>query len=107
MAAGGGARPLVQPVSVVYDLLAGLPTGRANRPLLAWYGDMDLASHYWRLAQHCGMRASVLLHATLDPRDYPDRKALAAAAWQSVAGGSSILRQNRPPVPPEAAHEVA
>ena len=50
--------PLVQPVSVVYDRLGGLPAGRASRPVFAWYGDMDIASHFWRLAQHIGLRAT-------------------------------------------------
>jgi 1-acyl-sn-glycerol-3-phosphate acyltransferase len=38
-------RPLhvpVQPVSVAYVGMHGLPMGRENRPLFAWYGDMDL-----------------------------------------------------------------
>lgn len=92
----GSPRPLVQPVSVVYDQLAGLPAGRASRPVFAWYGDMDLASHFWRLAQHRGLRATVLLHAPVDPAAYPSRKALAQAAWQTVADGAAALRQNRP-----------
>ena len=59
--------PLIQPVSVVYDRLGGLPAGRASRPVFAWYGDMDIASHFWRLAQHIGLRATVLVHTPLDP----------------------------------------
>ena len=94
-----GLPPLVQPVSVVYDRLAGLPTGRANRPLFAWYGDMDLASHFWRLGQQCGLRVTVVLHSVLDPRDFAGRKALAAAAWEACANGAATLRQNRPAVP--------
>ena len=93
---------IVQPVSVVYDRLAGLPTGRATRPILAWYGDMDIASHFWRLAQYRGMRASVLLHAPLDPRDFPNRKALAQAIWRASADGAATLRQNRPASPAPA-----
>ncbi len=95
----GGQPPLVQPVSVVYDRLAGLPTGRASRPLFAWYGDMDIASHFWRLSQHRGLRASVLLHAPLDPSSFANRKALAQAVWSAVADGASTLRQNRPASP--------
>jgi lyso-ornithine lipid O-acyltransferase len=91
--------PLIQPVSVVYDRLGGLPTGRASRPVFAWYGDMDLASHFWRLGQHSGLRATVLLHAPLDPARFPDRKALSQAAWRSVADGAATLRQNRPARP--------
>lgn len=103
-----GIRPLVQPVSVVYDRLDGLPTGRASRPLFAWYGDMDMLTHFWRLAQHRGLRATVLLHPPIDPALYSDRKALARATWSRVADGAATLRQNRPPSdragPDERAH---
>jgi 1-acyl-sn-glycerol-3-phosphate acyltransferase len=91
--------PLIQPVSVVYDRLSGLPAGRASRPIFAWYGDMDIASHFWRLAQHIGLRATVLLHTPLDPVRFEDRKALSQAVWQIVADGASTLRQNRPAQP--------
>ena len=94
-----GRPPLVQPVSVVYDRLAGLPTGRANRPLFAWYGDMNLFSHFWALAQQCGLRVTVLLHAALDPRDFPSRKELAVSTWEAAANGAATLRQNRKAVP--------
>jgi len=97
--AEGDAPPLIQPVSVVYDRLAGLPTGRASRPLFSWYGDMDLAGHYWRLARHRGMRATVLLHAPIDPMAFADRKALTQAVWAVVADGAATLRQNRPARP--------
>ena len=95
----GDQPPLIQPVSIVYDQLAGLPMGRASRPVFAWYGDMDLGSHFWRLAQHRGLRATVLLHTPVDPAAYPSRKALSQAVWQTVAEGAATLRQNRPVVP--------
>ncbi len=94
-----GKPPIVQPVSVVYDRLAFLPTGRASRPLFAWYGDMDFGTHFWRLAQHRGLRATVLLHRPLDPMAFPTRKALAQATWNAVADGAAALRQNRPARP--------
>ncbi len=97
--AEGDDPPLIQPVSVVYDRLGGLPTGRAARPLFAWYGDMDIASHFWRLAQYRGLRATVLLHPPLDPAHFANRKALASAVWLAVADGAATLRQNRPPLP--------
>ena len=92
---GGDAPPLIQPVSVAYDRLGGLPVGRGTRAVFAWYGDMDLARHFWQLAQRQGMRATVVVHPPLDPRDYADRKALAQAAWDAVAGGAAALRQNQ------------
>ena len=103
-AADGGADiaprlPLIQPVSVVYDRLNGLPAGRSSRPVFAWYGDMDIASHFWRMTQHLDMRVTVLLHAPLDPASFPDRKSLSQAVWRTVADGASMLRQNRPARP--------
>ena len=91
--------PLIQPVSVVYDRLNGLPAGRSSRPVFAWYGDMDIASHFWRMTQHLDMRVTVLLHAPLDPASFPDRKSLSQAVWRTVADGASMLRQNRPARP--------
>lgn len=102
-----GPAPLIQPVSVVYDRLGGLPAGRASRPLFAWYGDMDIASHFWRLAQHTGLRATVLLHAPVDPAGFTDRKLLAQAVWQTVADGAATLRQNRPARPLAVSHVAA
>lgn len=97
--AEGTSPPPVQPVSVVYDRLDGLPVGRAGRPTFAWYGDMDLGSHAWQLAQCRGMRATVLFHPPLDPAAFPNRKALAQACWDRVAEGAAALRQNRPAQP--------
>ncbi|HQT77265.1 MAG: hypothetical protein B7Z80_07195 [Rhodospirillales bacterium 20-64-7] len=97
--------PLIQPISVVYDRLGGLPAGRAARPIFAWYGDMDIASHFWRLTQHIGLRATVLVHAPLDPARFADRKMLAQATWRIVADGASTLRQNRPARPLDLAED--
>lgn len=98
LAEGTGA-PLVQPVTVVYDRLAWLPAGRVNRSLFAWYGDMDLASHSWRLAKCSGLRATVILHEPIDPAGpVPlNRKQISQRAWTSIATGAATLRQNRAP----------
>ncbi|MEC9472229.1 MAG: lysophospholipid acyltransferase family protein [Pseudomonadota bacterium] len=37
----------VQPLSVAYQGFYGLAMGRAHRPHVAWYGDMELAGHLW------------------------------------------------------------
>jgi 1-acyl-sn-glycerol-3-phosphate acyltransferase len=89
----------VQPVSLVYDRLGGLPACRRDRPFFAWYGDMDIATHFWRIARRSGARATVLLHEPADPAAFPDRKALTAATSEVVADGAALLRQNRPAAP--------
>jgi 1-acyl-sn-glycerol-3-phosphate acyltransferase len=105
-AAFGDAKPIIQPVSVVYDRLAGLPVSHATRAVFAWYGDMNLAPHVWQLAQWQGKRVTLLFHAPLDPLDFADRKALSQATWQAVAEGAAALRQNRQAVPRPAAATI-
>ncbi|KFG68112.1 lysophospholipid acyltransferase family protein [Microvirga sp. BSC39] len=38
-------RVLLQPLAITYTHRHGLPVTRRDRPFIAWYGDMDLASH--------------------------------------------------------------
>jgi 1-acyl-sn-glycerol-3-phosphate acyltransferase len=68
---------------------------------------MEIGPHFWRLAQYRGLRASVLLHAPVDPRAFPDRKALAQVTWATVADGAATLRQNRPARPIGAGDRTA
>lgn len=95
----GGIRPVVQPVSLVFDRLDGLPVTRPHRSLFAWYGDIDIARHAWTMLGRRSCRASILLHQPLDPADFPDRKALAEAAFRAVDEGAAALRQGRAAVP--------
>ncbi len=90
---------IVQPVSIVYDRLGGLPATRRDRPHFAWYGDMDIGSHFWRLARRSSGQVTVLLHEPLDPRAFPNRKVLSQAVERVVAEGAATLRQGRPSKP--------
>ncbi|AHJ67105.1 1-acyl-sn-glycerol-3-phosphate acyltransferase [Granulibacter bethesdensis] len=92
--------PLVQPVSIVYDRLASMPTGRSTRAIFAYYGATSIGAHFWRLAQWKGLRASVMLHPPLEPADFPDRKALTNAVYAAVTAGTDALKQGRVPDPP-------
>ncbi|MXP65490.1 1-acyl-sn-glycerol-3-phosphate acyltransferase [Roseomonas sp. M0104] len=89
----------VQPISVVYDRIGGLPARRRDRPHFAWYGDMDIGSHFWRLACRPGGHVTVLLHQPLDPRAFRNRKVLTQAVEEVVAEGAAVLRQNRVATP--------
>ena len=92
-----GAATQVQPVSVVFDRLDYLPARRTTRPVTSWYGDMDLAGHFWRLARHRHLRATIVLHDPIDPAAYPSRKALALAVWAVISDGNATLRRGRVP----------
>ena len=85
----------IQPLTVVYDRLGGLPLGRKDRPLFAWYGDMETGSHAWTLLRRTGARVTVVLDAPFTPDAAPDRKALAARLGRSITETAALLRQNR------------
>lgn len=89
----------VQPATVVYDRMGYLPACRRDRPLFAWYGDMETASHAWRLLRRTGTRATVVLHEAFAPTALPNRKTMAAEVGRIVSVSAAALRQNRPAEP--------
>lgn len=88
--AEGRARHVpVQPVSITYVGLHGLPMGRDMRPLFAWYGDMDLVPHLWEALKTGPFEAVVEFHAPLGIDATGDRKALASASETAVRRGQA------------------
>ncbi|MFZ3034650.1 MAG: lysophospholipid acyltransferase family protein [Parvibaculum sp.] len=69
---------LVQPVSVAYMRLCGLPMGRRFRPFFAWYGDMELFPHLWEAFSMGPIEIHVEYHKPVTIREVGNRKALAA-----------------------------
>lgn len=79
----------IQPVSIAYVGLYGLPMGRDMRPLIAWYGDMDLVPHLWEALKAGPIEAIVEFHEPLSRDDLTSRKSLAVAAESSVRRGQA------------------
>jgi 1-acyl-sn-glycerol-3-phosphate acyltransferase len=83
-------RPLmVQPVSIAYALLDGMPMGRHLRPLYAWYGDMDLLGHAWQAAGLGQVTVVVEFHPPVTIAQFPSRKSLSDHCYRMVARGLS------------------
>ncbi|TCK30031.1 lyso-ornithine lipid acyltransferase [Ancylobacter aquaticus] len=55
----------IQPLAIAYVGLSGLPLGRAGRPRLAWYGDMDLAPHLMEVLRRGGIEVELRFGETL------------------------------------------
>lgn len=98
LSVAGDARQ-VQPTTVVYDRMGGLPACRRDRPVFAWYGDMETLSHAWFLLRHTGTRATVVLHEPFTPDSLPNRKVMASEIGRIVSISAAQLRQNRPVEP--------
>ena len=92
----GTERPVtVQPVSLAYTRLNGLPMGVGWRPYVAWYGDMDLMPHLRRLLQLGTITCEITFHAGVTAGAFADRKALAAHCDQVARDGLARLLAGR------------
>lgn len=93
--AEAGVPLVLQPVTIVYDELESLPVRREDRAMFSWFGDMDLASHFNRVARCHHLRVTVQLHPPIDPRTAGGRKRITQRVWAEVAAGAAELRRNR------------
>jgi len=87
----------VQPVSIAYTQLDGVPMGRALRPFFAWYGDMELAPHLIELLGMGRVGIDVVFHDPIRLADAGNRKQLAQVAWGITADGLSDTLRGRIP----------
>jgi 1-acyl-sn-glycerol-3-phosphate acyltransferase len=91
-----GATVRVQPVSIAYTQLDGIPTGRALKPYMAWYGDMELVPHMWALAGLGMITVEVVFHAPVVISAFGSRKALAAHCFEAVSAGLAAANAGWP-----------
>jgi lyso-ornithine lipid O-acyltransferase len=87
---------LVQPVSLAYTRLDGIPIGRAFRPFFAWYGAMGLVTHLWGMIGLGTVEVVVQFHPPTVLADCGSRKALAGYCHARVAGGVAGALFGRP-----------
>ena len=95
----------VQPVSLAYTKLDGLPIGRRLRPFFAWYGDMDLGPHVWRLLGLGTIEIVVEFHPPVSIAEFTSRKALAEFCHRRISYGVGRALAGRGAVPNYPAEE--
>jgi lyso-ornithine lipid O-acyltransferase len=95
----------VQPVSLAYTRLDGIPIGRSYRPFFAWWGNTGLVRHLWRMIGLGKIEVLVQFHPSTFLADCGSRKALAAYCQARIAAGMATALFGRPqpmPKPPNA-----
>jgi 1-acyl-sn-glycerol-3-phosphate acyltransferase len=100
--AGNVAHVPVQPVSVAYVGVHGIPMGREFRPLFAWYGDMELVPHLWEALKTGPIEVVVEFHKPMTVDSVGGRKALAMIAETVVRRGQARALAGLVPVPETA-----
>ena len=93
----GGEPLVVQPVSLAYTRLDGFPVGYGMRPLIAWYGDMAMGGHLWRLAGLGRLTATIAFHRPVTIAEFRSRKGLAEHCQRTVAAGVAAALAGRTP----------
>jgi lyso-ornithine lipid O-acyltransferase len=94
---GGGV--MIQPLSIAYVGLDGLPLGRQHRPLAAWYGDMDFVSHLRGLLRHGALDVVVSWGEPILYLAGSDRKAVARSLESRVRGLTIAAQRGALPGP--------
>ena len=96
----------VQPVSIAYTRLDGIPLGRLLRPYFIWCGTAELAPHLWAMIGLGTVEIVVEFHPPTYFADCGSRKALASYCYARVVGGVASAVSGHPqpvPEPPKAA----
>jgi 1-acyl-sn-glycerol-3-phosphate acyltransferase len=87
VAADGEGDLPVQPISLAYTALDGMPLGRGWRPYFTWYGDMELAPHIWIALGLGRATATVVFHPVTQLSLWRSRRALADHCQQVIQRG--------------------
>lgn len=82
---------LVQPISLAYTHIRGMPVTRQRLSEVVWLGDTAIGEHaldFLRLGQ---VNAEMICHPAVRRSDFADRKALARHCRDTVADGYAAL----------------
>jgi 1-acyl-sn-glycerol-3-phosphate acyltransferase len=96
----------VQPISVAYVRLDGMPLGRFFRPFVAWYGGMEVGPHLWTMLGLGTLTVKVIFHAPVTLEQFGSRKQLSTHCYRVITAGVATALAGRGPGD-EAALEAA
>jgi 1-acyl-sn-glycerol-3-phosphate acyltransferase len=90
----------VQTLSLVYTRLHGIPLGRADRPFVGWYGDMEMRSHAWRLLKAGPLDVRIRIGVPVPLSSFAGRKELARHSEAEVREHVVRILRGRAPDEP-------
>ena len=71
-----GKNLIIQPIVILYSELNGIPINRWLRPVIAWYGDMDLKPHLSKLASLRSLKSRLIYLDKVNAKNFSSRKNL-------------------------------
>ena len=84
----------VQPVSIAYQKVWGLPMSRARRTLFAWPGDIGFGAHLWRNLISGPLDVTIHFHPATTISQVGCRKSLSKLCEEQVQDGLANLLAN-------------
>ena len=75
----------IQPVSLSYNKLDGLPVNKSYRPFLAWFGGMDLFSHLWKFLGLGTSEVKVSFHKAKKFSSFSNRKDACLFCYEKIS----------------------
>lgn len=86
---------VIQPMSICYTGLNGIPMGRQHRPTVAWYGDLDFTPHINAMLQRGALDAVVTYGEPVVADANSDRKAMTKSLEAAVRQITSATLRGR------------
>ena len=65
---------LIQPIVIKYESINGIPLTRWLKPIIVWYGDMELKPHLINILKLFSIKAKITFLPPLNARDFTNRK---------------------------------
>ena len=75
----------IQPVSISYNKLDGLPLNKFYKPYLAWFGGMDLFSHLWKFLGLGASEVKVNFHKAKKFSSFSNRKDACFFCYEKIS----------------------
>jgi lyso-ornithine lipid O-acyltransferase len=92
-------RVWIQPLSIAYTGMGGLPISRRDRPHVAWYGDLSMPPHLLRIARRGAIDITVIWGEPIAFDEQSDRKRVARALETEVRRRTSDALRGRAALP--------
>lgn len=102
-----GAELAVQPAAIIYTRIRKLPLDMALWPDIAWYGDMALMPHLWKLLGLGRIDAELVFLPVANVAQYRDRKLLSQHCQEAIAQTLEQARQRKQPEAPRSGKALA
>ena len=88
----------LQPVSISYTHLDGIPLGRCLLPHFAWYGEMTMVPHLFTLVGLGSVTIDVTFHEPASSHEFKSRKGMAKHCHRIVSAGASRSNHAKHPL---------